>query len=55
MVMEAHDKLSDAYEIINNTGDYECDELDKCASLMKDTLDRMNIAYRTVYETKDLD
>jgi hypothetical protein len=54
MVMEAQDKLSEAYEIINNTGDYECEDLDKCASLMKDTLDRMNTAYRTVYKAEDL-
>lgn len=54
MIMEAQDKLSEAYEIINNTGDYECEDLDKCAGLMMDTLDKMNTAYRTVYKAKDL-
>lgn len=54
MIMEAQDKLTQAYEIINDTGDYECEDLDKCAGMMMDTLDRLNIAYKTVHNDSDL-
>jgi hypothetical protein len=54
MITEAQDKLGQAYEIINDTGDYECPALDKCAGMMMDSLDQLNTAYKTVYNDKDL-
>ena len=54
MIMTAQDHLGKAYEIINDTGDYECPELDKCAGMMMDALDQLSTAYRTVYNDKDL-
>lgn len=48
-LVRAQDLIEKGYEILNDTGDYESEELDKCASLAKDLIDRMNTTYRVIH------
>lgn len=49
-LVKAQDLIEKGYEIINDTGDYESEELDKCAGLAQDLIERMNIAYRVIHK-----
>ena len=55
MIVFASDNLATAHQIVSDTGDYDSAELDKCATLVEQAMANLDIAYRTVYETKDLE
>jgi hypothetical protein len=55
MIVEAQDKLSEAYEIINDTGDYSCHELDECATLVQQALRKITNSYHTAYDKPDIE
>ena len=50
MIVEAQDLIERGYEIINDTGDYEHEDLDKCASLACDLIERLQIAYKYIHK-----